>query len=184
MILSARNVATRGRRRLSGSYVLTTLVGAVSAAVGVLAGGVFTKWAQDRHWLREQELGAYREVLGHYARFAMEISRANQDKRGWDYDWGGWSAALLSASLLAPDDVAGRLDDFGRAVQVLLDATAASNSIDDPLTLEQLRQAMQPAAQAQVALVNAMRRSLGRRTRLSVPFGGTPVGPPSSAHPN
>ncbi len=110
----------------------TTVVGALSAVFGVLAGGVFTKWAQDRHWLRDQELAAYRDVLAHYARFAMEINRAHRDRRGWDYDWGGWSAALLHAGLLA-------------------------------------------SAEAQVVLVNAMRRSLGRREDLTFGLGGTPL---------
>jgi hypothetical protein len=158
-----------------GDTLLTTAVGAISAALGVLAGGIFTKWAQDRHWLRDQELSAYRDLLSHYARFAMEINRAHQDRRGWDYDWGAWSAALLSASLLAPDHVARRLDDFGRAVQVLLDATGAKDAVNDPMTREEFRRAISPATEAQVLLVGAMRKSLGRRDQLTVPFGGTPV---------
>jgi hypothetical protein len=156
-----------------GDTLLTTVVGAISAALGVLAGGVFTKWAQDRHWLRDQELAAYRDLLGHYARFVMKINRAHQDRRGWDYDWGDWSAALLSASLLAPDGVARRLDDFGHAVQVFLDAGAGKDSISDPMSLDELGRAILPATEAQVLLINAMRKSLGRRDRLTVPFGGT-----------
>jgi hypothetical protein len=53
------------------------------------SGGMFTKWAQDRQWLRDQEIAAYRDLLGHFARFSMEINRAQLGRRGWDYDWGG-----------------------------------------------------------------------------------------------
>jgi hypothetical protein len=154
----------------------TTVVGALSAVFGVLAGGVFTKWAQDRHWLRDQELAAYRDVLAHYARFAMEINRAHRDRRGWDYDWGGWSAALLHASLLAPDPVARKLDEFGAAVGVFLEAAAAGRDPrTDHLSVDELRAALRPSAEAQVVLVNAMRRSLGRREDLTFGLGGTPL---------
>jgi hypothetical protein len=166
-----------------GDTLLTSVVGAISAALGVLAGGIFTKWAQDSHWLRDQELAAYRDLLGHYARFAMEINRAHQDLRGWDYDWGGWSAALLSASLLAPDDVAKRLDEFGRAVRVMLDAGAAKDPINDPMSRDEFRRAILPATEAQVLLVNAMRNSLGRRHRLTVPFGGPQLDHDEQARP-
>ena len=158
-----------------GTTLLTTVVGAISAALGVLAGGIFTKWAQDRHWLRDQELAAYRDLLGHYARFTMVINRAHQDRSGWDYDWGGWSAALVSASLVAPDHVARSLEDFGHAVRVFLDAGAAKDPINDPMTLGQIRDALSPARDAQVLLVNAMRKSLGRREPLTVIFGGSPL---------
>jgi hypothetical protein len=94
----------------------------------------------------------------------MEINRAHQDLRGWDYDWGGWSAALLSASLLAPDDVAKRLDEFGRAVRVMLDAGAAKDPINDPMSRDEFRRAILPATEAQVLLVNAMRNSLDGAT--------------------
>lgn len=155
--------------------LLTPVVGAVAAAVGVLAGGIITKWAQDRQWLRDQEIVAYRGLLDHFARFAMEINRAHQDRRGWDYDWGGWSASLVAASLVAPDRVARRIDEFGQSVQVLLDASAARNSQADPLTLEEIRTAMLPSARAQVALVNAIRESIGRRDRLTFNLGGSLV---------
>jgi hypothetical protein len=156
-----------------GATLLTTVVGAVAAALGVLAGGMFTKWAQDRQWLRDQEISAYRDLLGHFARFSMEINRAHHDRRGWDYDWGGWSASLVAASLVAPDEVARRIDEFGEAVQVLLDAAAARDPLADPLMPEEIRAIMLPLATAQVALVNAMRASIGRRDGLSFNIGGS-----------
>jgi hypothetical protein len=114
-------------------------------------------------------------LLGHYAHFSVEISRAHQDRRGWDYDWGGWSTALVSASLVAPDHVARCINDFGDAVRVLLDAAVARNSIEDPITLDEIRRATSPGAKAQVTLVNAMQESLGMGEPLTVPIGGTPV---------
>ena len=156
--------------------LITPVVGAVAAALGVLAGGIFTKWAQDRQWIRDQEIVAYRDLLNHFARFAMEISRAHQDRRGWDYDWGGWSASLVAASLVAPDRVARRIDEFAESVQVLLDAAAARDVRVNPLTPEEIRAAMLPSARAQVALVNAIRESIGRRDRLTSSLGGSLVG--------
>jgi hypothetical protein len=82
----------------------------------------------------------------------------------------------VAASLVAPDDVARRIDEFGRAVQVLLDAAAARDSLADPLTPEEIRTAMVPSARAQVALVNAIRKSVGRRARLTVNLGGSLAG--------
>jgi hypothetical protein len=153
--------------------LVTPVIGAVAAALGVLAGGVFTKWAQDRQWLRDQEIVAYRDLLDHFARFAMEINRAHQERRDWDYDWGGWSASLVAASLVAPDRVVQQIDEFGRSVQVLLDAAAARDSHADPLTREEVRAAMLPSAKAQIALVNAIRESIGRRDQLTVNLGGS-----------
>jgi hypothetical protein len=81
----------------------------------------------------------------------------------------------VSASLVAPDHVARRINDFADAVQVLLDAAAARNSIEDPMTLDEIRRATSSGAKAQVTLVNAMRESLGMREPLTVPIGGVPV---------
>jgi len=161
-----------------GATLLTGVIAALAGGVGVVAGAFVTNRAQDRHWLRDQQLAAYRDLLGHYAHFSMEINRAHQDRRGWDYDWGGWSTALVSASLVvAPDHVAMCINDFADAVQVLLDASAARNSREDPLTLNEIRRAFAPAFQAQVTLVNAMRESLGMHQPLTAPVGGTPVRP-------
>jgi hypothetical protein len=160
-----------------GATVLTGVIAALAGGVGVVAGALVTNRAQDRQWLRDQQLCAYQDLLAHYAQFSMVISRAHQGRRDWDYDWGGWSTALVSASLVAPDLVARNINDFGDAVQVLLDAAAARNSTKDPLTLEEIRRAFAPAFEAQVTLVNAMRESLGMHEPLTAPLGGTPVRP-------
>jgi hypothetical protein len=157
---------------MTSSGFLTTAGGALTAIIGVLVGGIMTRRAQDRHWLRDRQLAAYQDLFGHYARFMMTISRAHAGRIGWDYDWGAWSASLITASLLAPPAVARRIDEFGRGIQVFLDATSARNSITDPASRSELVRAAAPAAAAQLELVNAIRASLGRRGALSEPLGG------------
>jgi hypothetical protein len=151
--------------------LVTTAAGALSATVGVVVGGIVTRRGQDRHWLRDQQIGAYQELLSHYARFMMELRRAHGDQRGWDYDWSEWSAALLRSSLVAPADVAAEIDHFGRAVDSFLDQVARSHDPRlDPLSPEAFEQAKQAPTQAQIRLVNAIRRFLSHDAK-GLPFG-------------
>ncbi|MGW2556612.1 hypothetical protein [Streptomyces sp. NPDC001635] len=141
--------------------LVTTAAGALFATMGVLVGGIVTRRAQDRQWLRDQQLIAYRELFGHYAKFTMELRRTHADRRGWDYDWGEWSAALMRVSLVAPPEVATEIDNFGRAINSFLNGVARSrDTVRDPMSPEELEEARQGAAGAQVKLVNAIRRSL------------------------
>jgi hypothetical protein len=159
--------------------ILQTLVaaaaGAASATVGVVVGGVVTRRGQDRHWLRDKQLDAYADMLRHYAQFTMEIKRAHADRRGWDYDWGEWSSALVTASLVAPVDVALEIGHFGKAIDSFLERVARNaDTISHPVTAEEFDQASEAPAQAQVALVNAIRRSLGNeRGALPEGLGGS-----------
>lgn len=151
--------------------LLTTTSGAVFAVVGVLVGGVVTRRAQDRQWLRDQQLIAYQELFRHYARFTMELRRAHGDHRGWDYDWGEWSAALMRVSLVAPSEVAAEIDAFGAAINSFLDRVAREkNPQIDPLTPEEFEMARQGPAAAQMRLVNAIRQSLNEG-QPALPFG-------------
>jgi hypothetical protein len=153
--------------------LITTAAGALFTTVGVLIGGVVTRQAQDRQWLRDRQLAAYQELLGQYARFAMELNRAHADQRPKDYDWADWSAALVSASLVAPSAVAAAIDNFGRAIDPFL-AVAAGDTVGHPLTVEEFQRASQGPAKAQLALVNAIRRSLGKdQGALEVWIGGS-----------
>ncbi|MBO1416199.1 hypothetical protein J0670_16500 [Streptomyces sp. FH025] len=153
---------------------MTTAAGALSATVGVLVGGIVTRSAQDRQWSRDQQLAAYQELLGHYARFTMELRRAHGDRRGWDYDWGEWSAALMRASLVAPAEVAAAIHEFGLAVDTFLDQVARTRGpLTNPLPPDEFEQARQAPARAQVQLVNAIRRSLSADRRgIPFPIGG------------
>ncbi|MEU4097477.1 hypothetical protein [Streptomyces sp. NPDC026673] len=151
--------------------LVTTATGALSATVGVLVGGIVTRRAQDRQWLRDRQLAAYDELFTHYARFTMELRRAHSDRRGWDYDWGEWSAALMRVSLVAPTEVANEIDRFGSAINSFLDQVArARDPLRDPVSPEEFEQARQAPAQAQVKLVNAIRRSLSNDEN-GLPFG-------------
>lgn len=154
--------------------LLTTTAGALFALVGVLVGGVVTRRAQDRQWLRDQQLIAYRELFRHYAKFTMELRRAHADHRSWDYDWGEWSAALMRVSLVAPAEVASEIDAFGNAINSFLDRVAREkNPQIDPLTPEEFEMARQEPADAQMRLVNAIRHSLSdAQPALSFGIGG------------
>jgi hypothetical protein len=155
--------------------LVTTAAGAVSATVGVLVGGVVTRRAQDRQWLRDKQLTVYMDLLRHYARFSMEIKRAGEDGRGWDYDWGDWSGTLTAASVVAPAGVATEIDNFGRAVGTFLDRVARAG----PVSTAEFEEASVPVGRAQVALVNAMRRSLGKdQGPLTFWIGGALAGQP------
>jgi len=156
------------------AVIITTFGGAVSATLGVLVGGVVTRRVQERHWLRDRQLRAYEDLFSQYARFMMALRRAHLDRSPADVDWGAWSAALTSASLVAPLSVARAIDAFGRAVSVFLDAVSTRNPVANPVDEELLTAASRPAAAAQLALLNAIRRSLGR-TLEELPFylGGT-----------
>lgn len=161
--------------------LITTVTGAASATVGVLVGGIVTRRGQDHQWSRDQQLVAYQELLGHYAKFTMEIKRAHAERRGWDYDWAEWSAVLTKVSLIAPVEVAGEVDSFGQSVDRFLDRVARDvDPVRTPLGEEEFREAGAEVAQAQVRLVNAMRRSLGGgRKALTFWIGGSHAGPES-----
>jgi hypothetical protein len=159
------------------STLITTAAGALFATVGVIVGGVVTRRAQDRQWLRDKQLAAYEELLRQYSRFAMELKRAHAGRRPEEYDWAEWSAALVSASLVAPSDVAVAIDGFGRAIDPFL-AVVAGNPVEHPLTVDEFERASQGPANAQLALVNAIRRSLGKaQGALPVWIGGSLVKP-------
>ncbi|WP_406337535.1 hypothetical protein [Streptomyces sp. NBC_00649] len=153
----------------------TTVAGALLVTVGVLVGGVVTRRAQDQQWIRDQQLAAYQEIFSHYAKFTMELRRAHGDGRGWEYDWGEWSAALMRVSLVAPIEVATEIDNFGRAINSFLDQVERGERtpLRNPLSPEEFEAARQEPVLAQVRLVNAIRSSLGGDHRgLSFGIGG------------
>ncbi len=86
--------------------IITTLGGALSATLGVLVGGMVTRRAQERHWLRARQLRAYEELFSQYARFMMALRQGHSARMPVTVDWGAWSAAPTAASLVAPLSVA------------------------------------------------------------------------------
>jgi hypothetical protein len=143
--------------------LVTTAVGALSATVGVLVGGLITRRNQRHQWLLDKQLATYADLLGHYAKFSMVLKRAHADRSGWDYDWGAWSATLTSADLLAPPQVAARIQEFGHEVDEFLDQVARDSTTERPLSEEAFLRASQIPERARLALINEIRRSLGRR---------------------
>jgi hypothetical protein len=150
--------------------LVTTVTGALSATMGVVVGGIVARRAQDRQWLRDRQLAGYQELFSHYAKFTMEIGRAHADRRGWDYDWGEWSAVLTRVGLVAPNDVAVAIDQFGQAVDVFLEKVARrADPLENPLSPDEFHLAHQETVQPQIQLVNAIRRSLSN-DRKGLPF--------------
>jgi hypothetical protein len=141
--------------------VLTTVGGAFSATLGVIVGGLVTRRAQERHWLRDRQLKAYEGLFAEYARFMMELRQAHGGRRPADVDWAAWSVSLTSASLVAPADVAAAIDEFGRAIQSFLDVVSSANPAVNPVDMNLFSEAASPAAKAHLDLLNAVRRSLG-----------------------
>ncbi len=159
--------------------VLTTAGGALSVVVGVALGAVLTRRAQDRHWLRDKQLVAYQEMLAQYATFVVILKRAHWLKTHWDYDWAVWSAALISASLVAPAAVATEIENFGTAINGFLELTSV-DARTDALTDEEFEAAMRPTALAQLGLVNAIRMSFGKgQGKITTWIGGALTGPAS-----
>jgi hypothetical protein len=156
----------------------TTGAGALSATVGVLVGGLLSRRSQHRQWLQDKQLAVYVDLLGHYARFAMIMKRAHASRTGWDYDWGAWSATLTAASMVAPAKVAVEIDNFGQAVGLFLDHVGRFDSITHPVSDEEFFEATKAPERAQIALVNAIRQSMGRRHgALTMSIGGSPGRP-------
>jgi hypothetical protein len=160
--------------------VLTIAGGAISVTVGVVIGAVLTRRAQDQHWLRDRQLSAYQELIRQYATFVMILRRAHGDRAGWDYDWAVWSAALTSASLVAPADVADEIHRFAAVIRTFLNK-AAVDATTAALSDDEFDEAMLAPARAQLSLVNTIRRSLGKdQAPLSTWLGGSLADPTRS----
>jgi hypothetical protein len=162
--------------------ILTTVGGALSATLGVIVGGLVTRRVQERHWLRDRQLKAYDDLFAQYARFMMELSRAHQGRQPANADWAAWSVSLTSASLVAPAEVARSIDEFGRAIQRFLDVVGQHNPAVNPIERDAFAEAARPAAKAHLALLNTIRRSLGRSLgELTFYLGGSLVGQDATA---
>jgi hypothetical protein len=156
------------------AVIVTTFGGALSATLGVLVGGIVTRRVQERHWLRDKQLSAYEELFRRYSRFMMELRQAHMGRRPDHVDWAAWSVSLTSASLVAPARVVTAIDALGRAIAVFLREVGSRDSVTDPADEQTLDEAARPAAAAHLALLNAIRRSIGSSLG-EVPFylGGT-----------
>jgi hypothetical protein len=161
----------------AAQIILTTAGGALSATLGVVVGGLVTRRAQERHWLRDRQLKAYEELFAQYATFMMVLRQAHSARRPAEVDWAAWSISLTSASLVAPADVASSIDGFGKAINGFLDALAAFNPAENPIDDQDFSAAATAPARAHLELLNSVRRSLGGNLG-DLPFylGGSLVG--------
>jgi hypothetical protein len=155
------------------TVIVTTFGGALSATLGVLVGGIVTRRVQERHWLRNKQLRAYEELFRQYSTFMMTLRRAHLDRHPADVDWAAWSVSLTSASLVAPVAVAKAIDAFGEAIAVFLDKVASRDPVTSPADDQAMFEASRPAAAAHLALLNAIRRSLGSLGEVPFYLGGT-----------
>ena len=72
--------------------------------------------------------------------------------------------------LVAPNDVAIAIDQFGQAVDVFLEKVARrADPLKNPMSPDEFQAAHQESTQAQIQLVNAIRRSLSD-DRKGLPF--------------
>jgi hypothetical protein len=152
--------------------------GAVVATVlGVVAGGVVTRRAQDRHWLRDTQAATYAAVLREYARIEIDLRTAYHQNRLPAVDWAPWGAALASLSLVASTEAAAITARFTEAImefeRFVLGGKPAATA---PERDAELRRVSQLVAEAQMAFVNAARQSLDRSQRpLRWQLGGPPT---------
>jgi hypothetical protein len=97
----------------TATLIVTTIGGALSATLGVVVGGLVTRHSQQRHSLRDKQLQAYDDLFAQYSRFMILLNRSHLGRQHVDIDWAAWSAALTSASLVAPLAGARAIDGFG-----------------------------------------------------------------------
>jgi hypothetical protein len=107
----------------------------------------------------------------------MALRRAHAATRPAEVDWAAWSVSLTTASLVAPADVARAIDAFGTSINGFLDRVGQHDPAVNPIDVAAFDAAATPAARDHLALLNAVRRSLGGSLG-GLPFslGGSLVG--------
>ncbi|GAA0233665.1 hypothetical protein GCM10009539_18730 [Cryptosporangium japonicum] len=141
----------------------------IGTLAGVLVGGFLTRRGQSQHWRTDTKAAAYRNLLREYARVEFDLRRAYLGTIPvTDVDWSRWGGALTEVSLVADEEVVAALTPVGVA---LLDIDAQVHSgRRDEVEWESLLRAL---VAAQVAFVNAARRSLDRaQPDLTLALGG------------
>ncbi|MFE0172277.1 hypothetical protein ACFWZ2_08150 [Streptomyces sp. NPDC059002] len=152
------------------AYVISSAGGVATTLLGVVAGGLLGRRTQTRHWLTDTKATAYAAVLREYTRVEFGLRLAYFDRRPAEVDWAAWSEALTSLSLIAEDEVIMAANDLAQAIAVV--GEHAHRGTQDS---EQWQRLQTRLAEAQLAFVNAARRSLDRkqppaRARLGGPF--------------
>jgi hypothetical protein len=152
---------------------VVSATGAVLATVvGVLVGGFVGYRNQDRHWLKNTQAAAYAAVLREYTRIEFELRSAYYRDEPPSVDWAPWSAALASLSLVASPEVADTTHRFSSAMREFDQFVLGGKRVEDA----ELQRISSLLAEAQMAFVNAARRSLNRTQQPLTPqLGGPPT---------
>jgi hypothetical protein len=160
--------------------VVSGVAGAATTLLGVVVGGVLGRRTQERHWLKDTRAASCAAVLREYTRAEFDIRLAYLGKRAPVVDWAPWGAALAGLSLVADDEVVAAAERLSGALQ-RLDAFVHAGELDEG----EWRDVQRAVVEAQMAFVNAARRSLDpSQAELRVRVGGplitdsSPVGGP------
>jgi hypothetical protein len=159
---------------VAGSWgvVVSTVGGVMATVVGVLVGGFVGYRSQDRHWLKNTQAAAYAVVLREYTRIEFQLRSAYYRDERPVVDWAPWGAALASLSLVASPQVADTTHRFSTAMREFEQFVLGGKRAEEA----ELHRVSAVLAEAQMAFVNAARRSLDRSQQPLTPqLGGPPT---------
>ncbi|MEV8018040.1 hypothetical protein AB0O76_17210 [Streptomyces sp. NPDC086554] len=135
-----------------------------------MAGGVVGRRGQNEQWVRDNRTTTYATLMREFTKVEIELREAFIEDRPNRLDWAPWNAALVALSLVATREVAAaawRLTDAVGRFALLVDRS--------PKTREDLQEIHGALAAAQLAFVNAARRSLdSSQQSLDLQLGGPP----------
>ncbi|WP_328657013.1 hypothetical protein [Nocardia salmonicida] len=148
----------------------TSGLAAVTALAGIFAGGRVSRQSQDRHLMRDSQSAAYSTFLQEYGKVEIDLREAYAANRPNTADWESFNASLAALSLVAPTDVSAATLPIRAAIEALLILIAR-----EPKVAAEYERVHSTLTQAQIAFVNAARRSLdGKLGQLDFVVGGTP----------
>jgi hypothetical protein len=157
---------------VSWDVVASAIGGVTATIVGVLVGGLVGHRNQDRQWFKNTQAAAYAAVLQEYTRIEFELRSAYYRDERPAVDWAPWGAALASLSLVASTQVADTTHRFTVAMRAFEQFVLGGKRADDT----ELHRISSVLADAQMAFVNAARRSLDRSQQpLKPQLGGPPT---------
>lgn len=149
----------------------TTSLGAVTTMLGIVAGGFVGRRSQDRQTIRDARSAAYATFLKEFARLEIALREAYTANRPDTADWESFNAALVALSLVAPRDVSAAAEQMASSPIIKLTVLIAR----EPKIHEEYQQVHEELRQAQLAFVNAARRTLdGSQGPIDWVMGGPP----------
>jgi len=162
------------------TVLVSTVGGALTTLLGVMAGGLLSRRAQERHWMRDAKATAYAAVVREYTRAEFDLRMAFHRRAAPKVDWAQWGGAVAALSLVADDEVVAAASAMGDAF-VDLESFVLSGRQDTA----RWGRLLESLVDAQMRFVNTARRSLDRaQPELHVRLGGPLLpdqSPPESA---